>query len=41
MGALKRMLLDDIVRERNAFAENMMKDVGHRRQELQATGTGP
>jgi hypothetical protein len=41
MGALKRFLLDDIIRERNVFAETVMKDVNARREELKATGTGP
>jgi hypothetical protein len=38
-GALKRILIDDIIRERNAFAETVMKDVEQRREELKATGT--
>ena len=41
VGALKRFLLDDLLRERNAFAESAMNDVENRRQEMQATGTGP
>jgi hypothetical protein len=38
LGALKRFLLDDLLRERNAFAESVDEK---RQQELQATGTGP
>jgi len=41
LGALKRVLLDDLIRERNAFAETVMKDVENRREEMKATGTGP
>ena len=39
IGALKRFLLDDIIRERNAFAEAVMKAVEQRREEMKATGT--
>jgi hypothetical protein len=31
LGALKRFLLDDLLRERNAFADSVMKDVEQRR----------
>jgi hypothetical protein len=34
LGALKRLLLDDLLRERNAFAESVMKDVEQRREEM-------
>jgi len=34
LGALKRFLLDDLLRERNAFAELVMQDVEQRREEL-------
>jgi hypothetical protein len=39
LGALKRVLIDDVIRERNAFAESVMKDVEQRREGLKATGT--
>ena len=39
MGALKRVLMDDLLRERNAFAKRAMKDVREREVELgQAVG---
>lgn len=41
VGAVKRLLIDDLIRERNAFAETVMKDVEARREELKTTGTGP
>ena len=36
MGALKRLLLDDITRERNEFAETVAKDVKMQRREMRA-----
>ena len=41
IGDLKRLLLDEITRERDAFAETVMKGVDVRREEMKATGTGP
>jgi hypothetical protein len=38
LGALKRFLIDDIIRERNAYAETVMADVEARRGELQGAG---
>jgi hypothetical protein len=39
MGALKRILLDDITRERNAFAKDVSQDVKAQRREMRATGS--
>ena len=39
MGALKRFLMDDLIRERNTFAKRAMKDVRESKAELrQAVG---
>jgi hypothetical protein len=36
LGALKRFLLDDLLRERNAFAASVMRDVEQRSDEIKA-----
>ena len=36
MGGLKRFLMDELIRERNAFAKEVMKDVREREAELRA-----
>ena len=36
MGALKRLLMDDLIRERNTFAKRVMGDVREREAELRA-----
>ena len=36
MGELKRFLIDDLTRERNNFAKEIMTDIGKRRKEAEA-----
>ena len=36
MGQLKRLVVDELIRERNAFAQEVMKDVREREAELRA-----
>jgi hypothetical protein len=36
IGALKRLIIDDITRERNAYAEAVMGSVNQRREQMRA-----
>ena len=41
MGALKRFLIDDLLRERNKFARRVMKDIEQSKAETKGLPTRP